>query len=372
MRVALLTNFVPPYRIPLYEEILRHAGDLRVFVSTHMESARQWPLQQGGLDVVKQRTLTLRRQWRTDTFSEDYELHVPYDTMWQLKRWKPDVILTAEMGARSLQAVAFAKMTRTPVVLWATLADRLEIGRGTVRNAARRWLTRHADGFIVNGESGARYIRRFGVPDDRMVHVPYATDMSRLLSLPLARAADPYHLLYVGSLSERKGVELLLDGLKVWAVANPTRKVTLTLVGDGPLRAALRARPVAPNVELHWAGNVDYHALPEWYANGGIFVFPSLGDEWGLVVNEALAAGVPVLGSAYTQAVEELVRDGVNGWVFVPEDAQTVADALDRALGTPAAQLESMRVAARASVRDLTAEKAAARIVEFLEQAAAR
>ena len=51
----------------------------------------------------------------------------------------------------------------------------------------------------------------------------------------------------------------------------------------------------------------------------GVLVFPTLADEWGLVVNEALAAGVPVLGSLYSQAVEELVRDGENGWTFRPD-----------------------------------------------------
>jgi glycosyltransferase involved in cell wall biosynthesis len=373
LRVALLTNFIPPYRVPLYEALVRESGELRVFVCTDMESNRQWLPERGTLDVVHQRTLTVRHRWRTPEFSEPHELHIPYDTWQQLRRWRADVILTGELGARSLQAVAYARSTRTPVVIWAMLSDRLENGRGRVRTAARRWLARNADSIIVNGESGARYFHRLGTPDDRLLRVHQAVDMRALLALPLERSPQhEYHLLHVGTLSERKGVHMLLAAVHRWAEANPATRVTLTLVGDGPLRSKLAERSMSANLTVHWAGSVPYNELPRWYASGGVLLFPSLGDEWGLVVNEALAAGVPIAGSAYSQAVEELVRDSLNGWVFVPEDEKSIFDVLDRIFATGPERLHDMRVAARESVRALTSESAAARIATCLQAVAAR
>lgn len=369
MRVALLTNFVPPYRVPLFQALAREVGELRVFVSTRMEANRYWQPGWQNLDVVEQRTFSLRRTWRTGSFSEGYELHVPYDTVAQLRRFRPRAIISAELGARSLQAICYAGLARTPIVIWATLADHLEDSRGRLRYYVRRNAVRFVDGFIVNGENGARYLRRLGVPDQRLLRVNQPVDMSALLPLSLNRSANAQHsLLYVSQMSERKGVRLLLEALEMMACAQPARTIRMTLVGDGPLRAELQARPARPNLELTWTGHVEYDDLPRWYAAGGILVFPTLGDEWGLVVNEALAAGLPVLGSMLSPAVEELIREGHNGWTFVPRDASSIAVALERALATPAADIQRMRVAARESVRHLTPATAAASIAAQLRE----
>src|SRR5688572_27563388 len=110
-----------------------------------MESNRDWKPDWGSLDVAQQRTLTFHRKWKTSTFAENYELHVPYDTIAQLRAYRPDVILTGEMGARSVQAVAYARFTRTPVVLWAMLSEHTEQSRGGLRTPIRRWLARSVD-----------------------------------------------------------------------------------------------------------------------------------------------------------------------------------------------------------------------------------
>lgn len=369
MRVALLTNFIPPYRVPLFQALAREVGELRIFVSTRMEANRYWQPGWQDLDVVEQRTFSLRRTWRTESFSEGYQLHVPYDTLAQLRRFRPDLIISAEFGARSLQAISYARATHKPIVIWATLAGHLEDSRGRLRYHIRRAAVRLVDAFIVNGENGARYLRRLGAPDECLLRVNQPVDMSALLALPLSRSPEQqHHLLFVSQISERKGVHLLLQALATLGYAQPERVIRMTLVGDGPLRAELQARPTAPNVELTWAGHVEYANLREWYASGGVLVFPTLGDEWGLVVNEALAAGLPVLGSTLSPAVEELVRDGHNGWTFMPADVPSIAAALERVLAIPAADIDDMRVAARESVRQLTPEAAALRIAAKLRE----
>ena len=87
-------------------------------------------------------------------------------------------------------------------------------------------------------------------------------------------------------------------------------------------------------------------------------------------MNEAMAAGLPVLGSIYSQAVEELVQDGENGWVFDPLTEASTLAALDRVFATPPEHLAAMRQAARRRVRDLTPAAASERIVRAVGQVA--
>ncbi len=348
MRVALLTNFIPPYRLSLYQALQRHVGTLRIFVSTHMESGRAWEVDWQDLDVVKQKTITRRHTWRQSGFSEPIDMHIPYDTLMQLARFSPDRIITGELGMRSLQALLYGKATRTPVVLWATLSDHTEQNRGRARSTLRRWMIPRFDNVIVNGEGGARYIRRYR--QDAPLPVPYTTDMQPFLSLPLqGRGRD---LLYVGALTERKGFHLLLESV---AALN----ARLIVVGDGPLYRE------AANV--HYARHVPYEQLPHWYERAGFLIMPTLADEWGVVVNEALAAGVPVLGSKYSQAVEELIIDGQNGWRFDPLDRQEMARLITRAQALDADEHARMRAAARETARRLHPEDAAQRIAQLLK-----
>ncbi len=368
MRVALLTNFVAPYRVPLFQALAQRVGTLRIFVSTRMEANRDWPASWEDLDVVVQRTLTLGRTWRhPDGFSERVALHLPYDTRAELTRFRPDALITGEFGLRSLSALGYARREHCPALLWATVSERTEAGRGAVRHLLRRHLLRRVDGVIVNGESGARYIRRFGVPEDRIFRVQQPVAVSTFDAAPGTRApGDAWTLLSVGQLTERKGLTLLLAAAARWADRHPHRRLRLVIAGMGPLRPALETARRPPNMELSLLSSLPYHEMPAVYARAGILAFPSLADEWGLVVNEALASGLPVLGSVHAQAVEELVQEGRTGWLFRPEQPEAFDRALERALDTPAGVLEGMRQAARARISTLTPESAADRIAAAL------
>ncbi len=372
MRVALLTNFVPPYRVPVFRALREEVGELRILISTVMERDRPWSPDWGDLEVIVQRTWTLQRNFRHERFSQKYELHLPYDTIPQLARWRPDAILTAEFGTRTAQAIAYAKLVRVPVVIWATLADHLERGRGWVRYCARRALVRASERVIVNGESGARYIRSIGGAEDLVARVPYAIELEPFTSIPLGREpAQGRRLLFSGALTERKGADLMVEGAALWGARNPAESLSITVVGDGPLGEELRTAGLPSNVTIEWVGSVEYQQLPAYYASSGILLYPTRGDEWGLVVNEAMAAGLPVIGSVYSQAVDELVEEGRNGWRFTPDGPGSVAEAITRARAAPEAALAAMRAHARATASRITPQRVGATIGALLREATA-
>jgi glycosyltransferase involved in cell wall biosynthesis len=359
-RVALLTNFLPHYRIPLLEALQSRVGQLRVFLSARMERDRDWRVHWGKLDVVVQRSLSFTHTFRNvHGYRDSSQIHIPWDTLLQLRRYRPDAIISGEFGLRTVFSVLYRIVSpQTRLILWATCSDHTEATRGTLRRFLRKWLVRHVDGIFLNGAGGARYVAALGFTGPTFP-VPYTIDNAAFAGRSDAENDGVLRLLYSGQMIERKGLHLFLPVLSEWCRRHPDRRIVLRIAGDGPERARLQSLPGAPNLRLEILGNVAPEKLPAVYHASSIFVFPTLGDEWGTVVNEALCAGLPVLGSNYSQAVEELVTEGVNGWTYFPDRGAETCDTLDRALSASPEVLEAMSQQARATMENLTPERIA-------------
>ncbi len=331
-----------------------------------MEQGRSWQPNWSDLPVTVQRTLTWQLAARhPGGFMERNAIHFPMDTLAQLDLFHPDVVITGELGLRSLLASLHClRRHGTGLVIWATLSERSEAGRGRVRHLVRRWLVSRADAVIVNGSSGERYVANLGVPSERIVQMPCSMDLHAFGGIPTRPADSAYRLLHVGQLIERKGAIPFLEAMARHAAANSARQLEIWFAGDGPLRPAVETASWPANLHIRLLGHVPYSELREIYAQCGIQAFPTLSDEWGMVVNEALAAGLPVLGSIHSQAVEELVREGINGWLFDPSDPNSLDRAIERAMVTPVATLDLMRAHAIATVADITPDRMADRMIE--------
>jgi len=371
--VLVLTNELPPYRVPLFAQLGKLTRLFRVYLSCDPRNVaavgRQSCL---GFDIFFLKAVFVRKEWlHPGGFRDHGVVHFPIDTYQRLKQERPDVVISGELGLRSMMAWLYCRSMgrdNCRLILWATVSERTEISRGCLRLCLRRFLLRRADAVVTNGQSGLRYVTRLGASASSVFTVPYVAD-------PLFfRAARPCHsvycrkrLLYVGQLSERKGLKQFIAVLQEWASRNIEREIEFVIAGNGPLDAWLRRLRLPRNLRLELLGYVPYSALPDVYGSCGIFVFPTLADEWGVAVNEAMAASLPVLGSVYSQAVEELVRDGVNGWVFRPDDPAGMRCCLERVMNTPAANLARMGALARESVARLTPEWAARQMWRVIE-----
>jgi 2-polyprenyl-3-methyl-5-hydroxy-6-metoxy-1,4-benzoquinol methylase len=233
-------------------------------------------------------------------------------------------------------------------------------------------LLRAADAVLVNGASGVRYLEGLGVAREKIFLHPYCAEIAPNLEIPLDLEPNvSRRFLYVGRLIELKGLIPFLKALSEWLRNHPENKCEFWIAGDGPIRAELEAYPIPPQLQVRFLGSIGYDNLPGVYAQAGILAFPTLGDEWGVVVNEALAAGVPVLGSLYSQAVEELVRDDVNGWTFWTDHPGEMYSAIDRAMNTQNQALEEMRYAGREYIRKFSPEygaKCFVKAIDFVER----
>lgn len=375
VHVAMLSSYIPPHQLENYNAYSRQFKRFTVLVSTLMERHRQWDPNFGSLDVQLQKTWTLSSRWRHRMgFTDSVDIHVPINTISMLRRLAPDVIVSGELGGRSLASAVYAKFVhKTPLILWVCVSEHTENGRGAMRSMLRRWLLKRADAIIVNGASGGRYVKKMGAKEQHVFEIPYCSQKGFYDTCPLERNDPAAHrLLMVGQLVERKGVLPFLKHLSMWGNANPNRNVHLTVVGDGVLRDEAMRFVVPKNICIEFVGKKTHEELKAIYSEAGILVFPTLADEWGLVVNEAFAAGLPVLGSVYSGAVEELCTEGVTGWKFRPDDSEESVLALDRALNCSVADLNRMRSHCRQLVDNITPDTCARKLAVILESVLSR
>ena len=372
--VCLLTNIIPPYYLPVFQRLRESLNeqliDFRVLLSTPMEPNRNWNPEWGDLPVTVQKCWTIKTRWKHEQgFSDETWRHFPYDTLPYLARIQPDVVISLQLGFRTLQSALYRKLfPQSRLIIWTGLSEHTEKGLPRWRILQRKVLLRAADAVLVNGRSGRNYLMSVGVPRARIFPEPYCAEVSEHLALPLRRRPDvSRRLIYVGQLTVRKGLQPFLAVLSEWLRRHPAETCEFWIAGDGPLREQLEEFPSFPQLRLRFLGSVTYEKLPDFYSQGGIFVFPTLADEWGVVVNESMAAGLPILGSLHSQAVEELVQDGVNGWTFHPDCPEETYRALDRALTTSDAQLDEMRQSGRERIRPFSPEFGAACYLAAIE-----
>ena len=377
LRVVFLSHYIPLYQVRVLQQLAASVGDFRVLLSTPIEPNRDFAPDWSGLDVQVQNTWTFRRRWRHKEagFDDPLFVHFPYDTLRQLRALKPDVVVSLELGARSAGAAYYCRRhPETKLVLCTYMSERTEQGRGWLRQRLREKLVREADAITYNGPSCRAYLEKLGAAGERLFHFPYAADDRTVYRGPLDRdeLESQNRILVAGQLSERKGVLPMLRQLDAYCRERPDRRIEIDLVGDGPLRAVIESFQTPENLVVRVLGSQSPDDLVCSMLKCGVLIAPSLADEWMLVVNEALHAGLPVIGSIHAQSVTTLIESGVNGWRYDPSDEAALGRTLDHYFQQLPETIIQMRQAARESVEYRTPQWAARGVIEAIARVGSR
>lgn len=356
-RIAILTNRIPPYRLPVYEALLREEpAEYRFFLSDPLD--RSDPGVPGALPVAHSAGVdfTGRTVHRAARTVQEETVHVPVRLPAALMRFRPDLLISGEFGLRSFTALAVARMLRVPLALSSEEID--EKGReiSPARRLLRRTLLPRADAFLAWGKPAAEHILGRGIPPDRVYLCAQAVDHASWSAMAgrvdrerfrSERGLKGRVFLAAGRLVALKGFDRFL---RAWAeLPREVRgRHTVVIVGGGAEETCLRG--IAREAGLHEAvfgGLCAQKELAGWYAAADVFVFPSLVDVWGLVVNEAMACGLPVLASTRAGASRGLVEGSGAGELFDPLDRERFASLLLRWAESPPSFLpETARLAA--------------------------
>lgn len=239
-----------------------------------------------------------------------------------IKSFNPDLVIVSDYSAPTAQIVMRHLASRdTPFVYWGETPG--FNGNGYLRSRIRSLLQRPLSNAAALVGIGSRACRQYQelYPKAKTYNVPYFCDLAPFRSAR-ERATpndDRTIILYSGQLIHRKGVDVLLQAFNKVALEEPS--VVLHLLGNGPGRDELEAM-VDDSVRdrVHFLGHRSPSELPKIFAGADIFCLPSRHDGWGVVVNEALGAGLPIVASDKVGAAADLIEPGLNGFLFRSED----------------------------------------------------
>ena len=239
-------------------------------------------------------------------------------------------------------------------------------GRGLIQRRLCSPLSR-ADGIVAIGKKArSDYQSRF--PSLRVANIPYTCDLSAFRHAGENReASETLRLLFAGQMIERKGIDLLLRAFER-TVENGI-DAQLDLVGrEGFLPQWMSELGPQTRDRITWHGFQQPSALPKLFGESDVFVLPSRHDGWGVVVNEALGAGLPIISTTAVGAASDLLSDGSAGILVEPESISALEDAI-RCLALDKKKRSRMSLAAFAKSETLSPESTVKRWLEVIESA---
>lgn len=324
-RVVLVHNMASPYRLPIFEELARHV-DLTVLFCTRNVASREWQpdLEQFEFDYHILNNVSV------GAFILNPSLHR------QLARIEFDLCLIG-VDRKNLQAtltvLTYCRRRLIPVVMWAEHIEP-ETGFGDppfykrikrrFSNTFQQWIFSKAAAFVAYSEMTKAYLERRGV-ESQDIYV--GGQVMPEVCIPQTKngteESDEFVFLYLGYLRKAKGIHHLIRAFTQADIDN----AILRVAGSGPYKQQLKEL-AAGRDRIEFVGHVQGTEKARCYESADVLVLPTLRDTWGLVVNEAISFGLPVI---VTEAAgsKQLVRDAGVGLIVEPGDEHGLSSALE-------------------------------------------
>ena len=361
--VSVYTNIPTPYQADFFDALSAYVN-LTVIYYAHSERGRHW--------AVDDRRKAYRVVYLQDSsFARLIQRWVrDYHFSWSIVNtvfrdpsdyvlvsgayWTPNAVFAMLLARCRHKTVAFfgERLAGSPTTGWKAGLKRAFLW--PMRSTCSR--------VFAIGQEAARTYADWGINASKTV-MPYTVDTSRFANnrTPSSSPQPLFVFLSVGSLTHRKGMDILIRAMR--ALDQQTYgHVRLRIVGDGIERAALE-QLAGTDPRIEWAGFVGTDALPDYFMAADAFVLASRYDGWGVVINEAIAAGLPVISSNTVGAARAWIEDGVNGFLCPPNDVDAFAKAMRRLVDEPV-----MRECLADVNRDLRAQTSSAHYASVFYQ----
>ncbi len=345
IKLAILTSHPIQYQAPLFRKIsAREELELRVYFQSDVSIRGE-----GFFDKEFNREI----KWDVPLL-DGYRYHF-LKGVTNLLKWlvedKPNFLLVYGWNSfTNWGAIFLSKLLGMKTLLLGESPLNQELMKEPKRRFVKKVLLggvlfKLIDRFLYIGEENKKFYQYYGVPDTKLFFAPYAVDNMRFQEtahelkpkrdeLREKNSIGPNDIvvLSVGKLIPKKRP---LDTLKAFALLEASchaPAVHVIFTGDGELRLALEAYVQQHKLEnVHFVGFKNQTELPAYYTLADIFVLPSgAGETWGLVVNEAMNFGLPVVISDLPGSGFDLVHDGVNGFRFPVGDIEELSQKLKK------------------------------------------
>jgi glycosyltransferase involved in cell wall biosynthesis len=338
--VLVIDDIPTPYRLALFKEI-EALKRLRLTVLFLASNARdkQWQLDLGGVEIARV------KEFQYYLKSTDIRLQFTWGLGAKLGKIKPDVVVVG--GYTHLgywRALLYCHHHRVPLVLWSGTTPMSEFHTWPLLRLLKRAYVTASSRYFAYGSAAARFLEERGAPRERIHKIYNTTDLESVRErtaeerVRLGPPHGPLRFIFVGRLVPGKGVQYVLEALHRHKDRNDFH---FRIVGEGYYRSKLEAlvQRLGLADRVTFAGYVQQNELPQQLAGADVFVFPTVQEVWGIVVNEALAAGLFVLSSTLAGVTEDLIDTALTGLPIDPHSSR----ALDEALSTVFAAPERIR-----------------------------
>jgi 1,2-diacylglycerol 3-alpha-glucosyltransferase len=342
-RLVLLTEIIAPYRIPVFNALARQEGlDFSViFLAETDKTLRQWRVYK---DEIRFPYRVLP-SWRWRAGKNNFLLN---RGLWSaLAELSPQVIICGGYNyLASWGALLWARRHGTEFVLWSESNAHDARSARPWTESLKSYFLEKCNRFVVPGKASLEYMRALGAPAASILIAPNAIDNGWFLqqSENVRTRAREFReklrlpsrfILFVGRLVPEKGV---FDLIEAYAKLDSSvrSEVGLVFAGDGVSREELmqRAKQISPG-SVCFQGFAQREELAAIYALADALVLPTHSDTWGLVVNEAMACGLPIIVTDVAGCAADLVEDGWNGYVVPSRAPDKLCAAIDSVVRHP-------------------------------------
>lgn len=365
MTVLLALHRVGPYHHARFQAAAQHL-DLTVLATRPQSQEYAWefiPPQPNY--AIAQLPVAADPEQDLPTAELDRQLRTLCD------RLQPQIIVSVGWADRAYQRLLLLAQQRHIPTLIISDSRWRDQPRSFLPEAIKRNLLRGYSAAIVAGQESRAYLEQLGFPASAIFQPWDVVDnafFAQAATVPNAPSPSP-HFLCISRFIAKKNHQGLLEAYALYQAQGG--QWGLKLVGNGPLEAHIRQQiqtlPQPQQVQLHPFQQLE--AIAQGYAQAQAFILASTSDQWGLVVNEAMAAGLPVLVSSACGCAIDLVKSGVSGWVFDPADPQALAALLHQVEQQSPAERSALITAARQQLDHFSPETFAQGLVKAINYA---
>lgn len=331
--VVYWNNIPAPYMVDRFNALAdRGMFEFEAWFNDRIETDRSWD--------VKETSWRFQYRYLPTTRMAGYTLHWPLPLLGH----PPDILVSLYAKPSFLAGWALAKLRGVITGFWVEVTFDRWVKRQFWKEIIKRWIFVKVDGIITVGRNGRDFAMRYRAGENKIFYAPHAIDVDHYSNV--WKAAWPNRdgirrklglhgvtFIYVGRLWKGKGINYLLDAFSVLQ-KHVDHEVSLLLVGDGEDEDALKEKCRSEGTRnVVFAGFKQKPDLPSYYAASDVFVFPTLGDPYGLVVDEAMACSLPVISTNAAGEIRDRIQDSVNGYIVPPEDSNALFQAMKRLAG---------------------------------------
>jgi len=308
MKIIIVTNMPAPYRIPIFEKIAQiYKNNFLVIYSIRAEPNRSWNLRD-----LNFRHVFLKENIIGKTEGLSY-VHNNPDIWKYLKEFNPDIIITTGFYPTSLYAWLYSLIYRKKHIPMTDGWIGVEKHLSWIHKFVRILVYNTSHAFIGASKNSLDLYRSYGMKDQKLFQSHLCIENSSF-SNDKQFEDRKYHLMFSGQFTDRKLPLFFAEVAKKVSEKIPDLKVLI--LGNGPLKNVFFELLNQYNINYHYAGFVTQEELPSYYADTKLFLFPTLLDAWGVVVNEAMASGTPVITTPYAGVIDDLIINEKTGYIL--------------------------------------------------------